>query len=267
MLTQWPEDGPKLIWKAAGAGRGYSSLAIVDGRIYTLGDGLSTAEDADEYITCFDQATGKQLWKTKAGPAWNDGKPTWQSSRSTPTIDGDRLYVLTPFGVLICCDINGKEQWRKDLAQEFGGQKADSWGYSESVLIDGDKLVCTPGGPKNTMVALNKKTGELLWTTPRPEDRGAGHASIVITTVGGTRVYVQSTGSGAMGVRADDGKLLWTFDIDKTTAVIPTPVVRDDLVFFVAGYGRGGGAAEASAEQQWRRGDGSCLPAQERTEQ
>lgn len=240
LLTQWPEDGPKLIWKAAGAGRGYSSLAIVDGRIYTLGDGLSTAEDADEYITCFDQATGKQLWKTKAGPAWNDGKPTWQSSRSTPTIDGDRLYVLTPFGVLICCDINGKEQWRKDLAQEFGGQKADSWGYSESVLIDGDKLVCTPGGPKNTMVALNKKTGELLWTTPRPEDRGAGHASIVITTVGGTRVYVQSTGSGAMGVRADDGKLLWTFDIDKTTAVIPTPVVRDDLVFFVAGYGRGG---------------------------
>jgi outer membrane protein assembly factor BamB len=90
------------------------------------------------------------------------------------------------------------------------------------------------------MVALDKRTGETLWTTARPEDRGAGHASIVITKIGGTRVYVQSTGSGAMGVRAGDGKLLWTFDVDKTTSIIPTPIVRDDLVFFVAGYGRGG---------------------------
>ena len=128
----------------------------------------------------------------------------------------------------------------KDLKKDFDGKKADGWGYSESVLIDGDKLVCTPGGPTNTMVALDKLTGEKRWATSRPEDRGAGHSSIVIANVGGTRVYVQSTGSGAMGVRANDGKLLWTFDIDKTTAVIPTPIVRDDLVFFVAGYGRGG---------------------------
>jgi outer membrane protein assembly factor BamB len=240
LLTAWPEGGPKLAWQAAGAGRGYSSLAIAGGRIYTLGDAPSTASDEDEYLVCFDQADGKQLWKTKTGPAWNEGKPTWQSSRSTPTVDGDRVYVLTPHGVLVCCRTDGQELWRKDLAKEFEGKKADGWGYSESVLVDGDKLVCTPGGQTNTMVALDKVTGQTRWTTSRPEDRGAGHASIVVANVGGTRVYVQATGSGAMGVRADDGKLLWTFDIEQTTAVIPTPIVRDDLVFFVAGYGRGG---------------------------
>ena len=108
------------------------------------------------------------------------------------------------------------------------------------MLVDGDKVVCTPGGPEHTMVALDKLTGDTLWTTARAEDRGAGHASIVIAKVGGTRVYVQSTGSGRMGVRADDGKLLWTYDIEQTTAVAPTPIVRGDLVFFAAGYGRGG---------------------------
>ena len=179
--------------------------------------------------------------RPKTGAPWNEGKPTWHSARSTPTVDGDRVYVLTPHGVLVCCDTAGKELWRKDLLKDASAaNKADGWGYSESVTIDGDKLLCTPGGQTNTMVALDKTTGDTLWTTPREGDRGAGHASIVIANVGGTQVYVQSTGSGAMGVRASDGKLLWTYDIDHTTAVIPTPIVRDDLVFFTAGYDRGG---------------------------
>lgn len=240
LLESWPEGGPKLVWQTAGAGRGYSSLAIAGGRIYALGDEPSIADDKDEYLVCFDQAEGKPLWKLKTGPAWNEGKPNWHGSRSTPTVDGDRVYVVTPFGVLVAGRTDGTELWRKDLAQDFGGQKADGWGYSESVLIDADKLLCTPGGPDHTLVALDKATGDTLWTTSRPDDRGAGHASIVVTTIGGTRVYVQSTGSGAMGVRASDGKLLWTFDIEKTTAVIPTPIVEGDLVFFVAGYRRGG---------------------------
>lgn len=240
LLTQWPEGGPKLVWETEGAGRGYASLAIVDGRIYTLGDDLSTADDDDEYLTCFDQATGKQLWKAKTGPAWTEGQSSWQSSRSTPTVDGDRVYVLTPHGDLICCSTEGKALWSKNLKEDFGGKKADSWGYSESVLIDGDHLICTPGGSDSTMVALDKMTGNKVWTASRPEDRGAGHASVVVSKVGGTKVYVTTTGSGAMGVRASDGELLWTYDIDQTTAVIPTPIVRDDLVFFTAGYGRGG---------------------------
>lgn len=240
LLKQWPKDGPKLLWETKGAGRGYSSLAIVGGKIYTIGDNSSIADDKDEYLFCFAEATGKFIWKAKIGPAWNNGNADWQSSRSTPTVDDARLYTLSPHGDLVCFNDDGKEQWRKNMKKDFGGRKGDSWGYSESVLIDGDKLVCTPGGDKTTMAALNKKTGDTIWTAAIPEDKGAGHASIVIADVGNTRVYVQSTASGVIGVRATDGKVLWTYSIDKTTAVIPTPIVHGEYVFFTAGYNRGG---------------------------
>jgi len=241
LLELWPEGGPPLVWQTAGAGRGYASPAIAGDRIFTLGDGLSTAEDADEYLSCFDRTSGKQLWKTKTGAAWTDGQPTWQSSRSTPTVDGDRVYVLSPFGVLLACSVaDGRELFRVDLKNDLGGTKGDSWGYSESVTIDGDTLVCTPGGEKATLAAVDKRTGKLLWSCSVPGDRGAGHSSVVIATVGGKRIYVQTTAGGAFGVDAATGKLLWTYPIDRTTAVIPTPIVRDDLVFFAAGYKRGG---------------------------
>ena len=240
LLKGWPTGGPKLVWEAAGAGRGYASVAIADGKVYTLGDGLSTAQDTDEYLTCFDQTNGKQLWIAKTGEAWADRKPDWGSSRSTPTTDGKNVYLLTPQGMLFCFDTAGKEQWKKNLKSDLGGKKDDGWGYSESVLIDGPNLICTPGGEANTIVSLNKATGEKLWSCSRPGDRGAGHASVVISQIGDTKVYVQTTGSGPMGVRAKDGKLMWKYDIEKTTAVIPTPIVRGDLVFFTAGYDRGG---------------------------
>jgi outer membrane protein assembly factor BamB len=192
-------------------------------------------------LTCFDLEGGKQIWKAKTGPAWNQGKSDWQGSRSTPAIDGDRVYVITPHGILLCCRTNdGQEVWRKDLKEEFGGKKGDGWGYSESPLIDGDKLVCMPGSNKNTMVALNKLTGEKIWGAAREGDSGAGHASIVITQIGNTKVYVSTTASGGLGVRASDGKLMWTYNDPQATAVIPTPIVRDDLVFLVAGYNSGG---------------------------
>jgi len=243
LLSAWPEDGPKLLWTAKGAGRGYSSFSIADGKLFTLGDAPSTADDdKDEYLLCFDVKTGKQLWQKQIGPAWKKkGPDNWQSSRSTPTIDGDHAYVLTAHGALLCCQTsNGDFVWQKDLKKEFGGGKGDGWGYGESVLIDGNNLVCTPGKKDNTMLCLDKATGEKVWGSSRDGDRGAGHASIQISEVGGTKVYVNTTASGAMGVRAKDGELLWTYDIDKTTAVIPSPIISGDLVFFTAGYNRGG---------------------------
>ena len=241
LLEAWPADGPPHVWETLGAGRGYASPAIAGERIFTLGDGLSTADDADEYLSCFDRATGKQLWKTKTGGPWTSGQESWQSSRSTPTVDGELVYVLTPFGQLVACLVaDGREVFRIDLTKQFGGTKGDSWGYSESVTIDGDKLVCTPGGPQATVVALDKISGGLVWACPVPNDPGAGHASIVIAEVGGRRVYVTTTAGGAIGIDAETGKLLWTYPIERTTAVIPTPIVRDDLVFFAAGYKRGG---------------------------
>lgn len=241
LLKSWPAEGPKLLWEGSGAGRGYSSLAIVGNKIYTLGDGLSTQKDADEYLSCYDKTTGKQLWATKTGDALNDKRDAkWGSSRSTPTVDDGLVYVVTPEGLLVCCSASdGKLVWKKHFANDFGGKKADSWGYSESVLVDGNKVICTPGGATSTVVALNKKTGETIWTCKNSDDCGAGHASIVISKLGNQKVYVQSTGSGLMGF-SDSGSLLWTYPVEKTTAIIPTPIVRDDHVFFVAGYNRGG---------------------------
>lgn len=240
LLQEWPSEGPKLQWSAEGAGRGYSSLAVVEDRIYTMGDNLPSADDKDEYLLCFERQGGKLLWKTKTGAPWNSGQESWQSSRSTPTVDGDRVYAVTAHGELICCQTDGKELWRKHLKRDFKGTKGDSWGYSESVLVDGDVVVCTPGGPSTTIAALDKRTGEVKWTCVREGDAGAGHSSIVISEIGGIRIYVQSTASGAMGVRAEDGKLLWSYPIEKTTCVIPSPIIRGDLVFYYAGYNRGG---------------------------
>lgn len=241
LLAEWPKGGPELVWEAKGAGRGYSSVAIADGKLYTQGDHLKTVDNDDTYLICYDLASGKELWKTRLGEAWDKGSKNWQGSRSTPTVDGERVYILTPHGDLFALATDdGKVAWRKNLKDDFGGKKGDGWGYSESVTIDGDKLVCTPGGEKNTMVALDKNTGDLIWSAVREGDRGAGHASIVISEIGGTRVYVNTTASGALGVRAKDGELLWSYPIDKTTAVIPSPIVKGDLVFFTAGYGRGG---------------------------
>jgi outer membrane protein assembly factor BamB len=241
LLTKWPTDGPPLLWHAHGAGRGYASLAIAGDRFFTLGDGPSSESDKDEYAICFDRKTGKLLWSKKTGKPWTAGQPTWRSSRSTPTVDGDKVYFVTPYGQLICFETaDGREFWRKGLKEDFNGRKGDSWGYSESVLIDGDRLICTPGGSKATMVALDKLNGSLIWKAGRPGDRGAGHACIMISEVGATKVYVQTTASGPLGVKADDGKLLWSFPVDQTAAIIPTPIIRGDLAFFSIGYKRGG---------------------------
>jgi outer membrane protein assembly factor BamB len=247
LLKKWPEGGPKLVWETKGAGSGYASVVISKGKVFTLGDAPSTAEDKNEYVLCFDDNTGKQLWKTQVGRPDSHG---YSGARSTPTIDGERLYVITPYGVLLCLETaNGKIEWQKDLTKEFGGGKGDGWGYSESPLIDGDRVICTPGKEKNTMVALDKTNGKTIWTTSRKGDRGAGHASIVISEVGGDRVYVQTTAGGALGVRAKDGKLLWSYPFG-ATAVIPTPIVRGDLVFVAAGYGRGGALLRQVADSE-----------------
>ncbi len=241
LLDSWGANGPELVWTAVGAGRGYASPAVSNGRIYTLGDGPSTAGDAEEYMTCFSAVDGKQLWMQKTGAAWNEGKTSWQGSRSTPTVDGDRVYVITPYGKLVCAKTeNGEVVWSRDFKQDFGGAKKDQWGYSESPLIDGEKLLCTPGGAAATVVALNKNTGELIWKCVRPDDVGAGHSSIVISNVGGRKVYVQNTGGGPMGIAAESGELLWDYDMKPPTAFIPSPVIKNDYVFSVAGYKLGG---------------------------
>ncbi|MDW8222303.1 MAG: PQQ-binding-like beta-propeller repeat protein [Gemmatales bacterium] len=235
LLPQWPKDGPPLLWETKGLGRGYSSVAIDAGRIVTMGDRSDAC-----YVICLDADNGKELWSARVGKTGGN----YPGPRSTPTIDGDYVYALGQFGDLVCLRLaDGREVWRKNFQTDFQGRKGDSWHYSESVLIDGDKLVCTPGGEAAPIVALEKLTGAVLWKAKIPGGVRAGHSSIVIAETG-VRQYIQLTADGVVSVRARDGALLWKWgqeQLGRNTANIPTPIVHGDKVFVTAGYGRGGG--------------------------
>jgi outer membrane protein assembly factor BamB len=238
LLTQWPESGPPLAWKASGLGGGFSSLAISGGRIYTLGD----RQDSQQLVA-MNLADGKILWTAKVGPTWED---EYGGPRGTPTVDGDRVYALGSDGDLVCVQAaTGKEMWRKNLASDFGGRVMSSWKWAESPLVDGDRVIVTPGVPSATLVALDKKTGKEVWRAATPSlgeqgRDGAGYSSVVISNGGGVKQYVQLTGRGLVSVRAQDGKFLWGYNkVANNVANIPTPVIRGDHVFASTGYQTG----------------------------
>lgn len=238
LLTQWPASGPPLAWKASGLGGGFSSLAISGGRIYTLGD-----RQGSQQVVAMSLADGKIAWTAKVGPVWED---EYGGPRGTPTVDGDRVYAIGTEGDLVCLQAaTGKEVWRKNLARDFGGQVMSSWKWAESPLVDGDRLIVTPGAANATLVALDKKTGKEIWraAVPRLGDQGAdgaGYSSVVVSNGGGVKQYVQLTGWGLVSVRAQDGKFLWGYNkVANDVANIATPVVRGDYVFASTGYRTG----------------------------
>ena len=236
LLKKWPEGGPKLAWTFDKAGVGFSSPVIAAGHVYLLGS-EDAAKGANEFLLCLSEKDGKEAWRVPLGTGDGNYDFNWGNGpRSTVTVDGDRVYALGAKGDLLCfASADGKQVWAKNLVKNFGG-KTPNWGYSESVLVDGDTVVCTPGGDKGTMLGLNKTTGELAWRSTDLTD-GAGYSSIVVSEAAGVRHYVQQTMSNACGVRPGDGKLLWKrADIAYAIAVIPTPIVYKDSVFVTSGY-------------------------------
>ena len=231
LLDSWPADGPPLVWKSSGLGEGYSSVAVADGRIYTLGD-LGDAT----YAIAMSEKDGKQLWKTKFSDPGGHNK--YKGSRSTPTVAGGHVYVLSQHGDLACLTTGGDLKWSRNLDREFGGKMMSGWKYSESPLVDGDKVVCTPGGSQGTVLALNKNTGQKIWQTKDWTD-SAGYSSIVIATIHGVRQYVQLTGDSVAGIDPANGNVLWRADRPGKTAVITTPIVDDNFVFVTSAYGVG----------------------------
>lgn len=227
LLKEWPKGGPPLVWKAKGLGAGYSSPSVVGDRIYTVG-----TRNKDEYALALRASDGKALWETKIGSMAKGGPAgaAYPGPRASPTVDGDRIYVLGSSGDLACLDTNGKVVWRKHLVNDLGG-KPGIWDYSESPLIDGDVLICTPGGAKSSLAALNKSTGDVIWISEVPDGGEAAYASAVIANAGGTKQYVQFLRNGVAGVSAKDGKFLWLFGRDVGSTNCSTPIVRDDLVF------------------------------------
>ncbi len=243
LLSSWPEEGPASAWNTDGLGGGYASLVVADGRVFTIGNHAS-----DLFAYALDEKDGQLLWKQKVGT-------TGRHPISTPTVDQQRLYVMDPDGQLICLKVtDGSILWQRDLAADFTGRLQSGRGYGESPLIDGDQLVCTPGGAEAMIVSLDKRTGTTRWKTGIPGlgmagGDGASFSSIQVSRGGGVRQYVQLIGRGLVGVAADDGRFLWGYnDIANPTANIPTPIVRDDMVFSANGYNAGSVLLKLSAD-------------------
>ncbi len=243
LLQEWPEGGPPLAFKASGLGGGYSSVAVSGERIYTMGD-LGDGQ----YVIALSRADGQQLWKTRVGDTHRD---QYLGPRSTPTVDGDRIYALSTGGDLVClAAATGEEVWGRSLPGEFGGRMMKAkgtydWKFAESPLVDGERVIVTPGAPEAALVALDKASGEEIWRAAMPElgeagADGAGYSSVVVSEAGGVRQYVQLVGRGVIGVEAATGRFLWGYNrVANGIANIATPLVQGDLVFASTGYGTG----------------------------
>jgi outer membrane protein assembly factor BamB len=239
LLKEWPKDGPKLVWQVKDLGAGYSTPSVVGDQVFVLSnEGLE-----NESVQARSVKDGKQLWAVRLGKVGEPKQqPAYPAARSTPTIDGDLLYAIGSDGDLVClAKADGKERWRKSLRTDFGGQPG-RWAYSESPLIDGDVLVCTPGGKDATIVALNKKNGEVIWKSAVPNADAAAYASATIVNAAGTKQYVQFLPKSLVGVDAKSGKFLWAYGktAEKSAANIPTPVSSGDFVYSATGQGGAG---------------------------
>lgn len=232
LLKSWPNAGPKLLWTCNVAGVGYSGPAIVGQRLYTMG-----ADKDREWVIALDVSSGKRLWSTEVGEVFQNDRGG--GPRGTPTVDGDLLYAISGQGDLVCVNVNGGQRvWLKRLRRDLNGRQMSGWGYSESPLVDGDQVVCTPGGAQGAVAAFNKKTGQLLWRTTKLTDPAA-YCSPVVTELGGVRQFVVLTGSSVSGIAAKDGRLLWRFPRMGRTAVATTPLCHENYVYLTSGYGVG----------------------------
>jgi outer membrane protein assembly factor BamB len=247
LLKTWPKDGPKLAWTYKNAGAGYSCPAVVGDRLYTMG-----ARDGDEYLFCLDVRNPKEikeLWAVKIGPTFTFKANIWgDGPRATPTVDDGLVYGLGGQGELVCVDANdGALKWRKSMPKELNGQvnpigggpENFGWGYTWSPLVDGDKLICTPGGPDGTVAALDKKTGNVLWRSKELKEQCA-YASPILAEVGGIRHYVIQTYKGPYGV-STSGAVLWHYERPYKDVLIPTPLFHDGYVYVTSGHGSGPG--------------------------
>ena len=232
LLKTWPAAGPPIVWSVATLGAGYGSIATKRDRIFVQG-----AKDRQSIIYALNRADGKGIWSKALGPAeTNDRGP---GPRGTPTLDDDRVYVLTERGMLACLRAeDGTSVWQRNILSDFSGRQI-SWLISESPLVDGNNVIVTPGGPRAGIVALDKMTGKTVWTSQQLSDE-AGYASPIAGDVQGVRVVMTLTSNAGVGVRATDGRLMWRFEpVANNTANVATPIFHDNKVFYSSNYGTG----------------------------
>ena len=241
LLKQWPAEGPPLVWKAVGAGRGYSSFSVASGKLYTLG-----LRGDREFVIAFDIANGKEAWATAHGGKFENDRG--DGPRGTPTVDGDRVYALGGNGDLSALDARtGKIVWSKNVLKEFGGSNIQ-WGISESPLVMGNKVLVNAGGRNASIVALNKDNGNVMWKSQSDE---AGYSSAIPLQINGGTQVVFFTAARALGLDVNDGRLLWEYARpSNNVANVATPIARGNRIFISSDYGTGGGVVEIKEDNK-----------------
>ncbi len=249
LLQSWPKEGPKLLWTYTNCGVGYSGVAVVGDRLYTMG-----GRGEKEYLIELDCKTVKngsvsEGWALEVGPLFTFESNQWSAGPSaSPTVDGDLIFAVGGNGDLVCANAYGKKMWQKNLPRDLeaqvnpigGGPKNLGWGFTASPLVDGDNLICIVGGPKGTVAALDKKTGKEVWRSTDLKDQAA-YTSPILAEFDGVRQYVVLTNQGLAGIAAKDGKVLWSYRRMPAygTEVVNSPVVHGSFVFATVGSGQG----------------------------
>jgi outer membrane protein assembly factor BamB len=251
LLKEWPEGGPPKLWTYSQCGRGFSGVAIADGMIFTAGD-----FGPDEMLIALDM-DGGLLWKSPNGDAWRRSSP---GSRATPTYSDGAVYHMNPTGRLAAYKANsGKPLWTVDLKERFDARYG-IWALAEHVIVDGNKVLCMPGGPKGRVVALNKRTGETLWANTQIEHYAA-YCSGVVVTHAGVRQLITLTQRSVVGVNVETGALVWSAPfVPRSPQNALTPVFHEGYVFVACGHASGGtllkiDPASRSASTVWHRED------------
>jgi outer membrane protein assembly factor BamB len=233
LLKDWPTGGPPLAWQKTGLGKGYSTLSVAGGFIYTIGD-----RDDASFVVALKEPDGSPAWTAQLGEPGSVGWGNFDGPRVSPTVADKFLFAVGQHGEFGCFDAaSGTEKWRKDYRKDFGGQLPE-WGYSEAPLVDGDKVVITPGGTEGSIVALAKDTGAVVWRSKEFTDK-PHYSSLIAADIGGVHQYIQLTSQNLVGVAAADGKVLWRAARRGQTAVIPTPVYASGFAYVTSGYGAG----------------------------
>lgn len=240
LLKEWPASGPAVVWTAAGLGSGYGSMAVAGDRVF-----VQSARGRNSVVIALNRADGKEVWsKTLGASATDDRGP---GPRGTPTVDGDRLYVLSENGDLSCLKTDGTAVWQRNILRDFRGRQLQ-WLISESPLVDGPHVIVSPGGPGAGVVKLDKMTGQTVWAAKELSDQ-AGYSSLIAADVQGVRVYLTFTSEAGVGVRASDGKVMFQYQkAANYVANVATPIFSNNKVFFASAYGTGGGLLELTAQ-------------------
>jgi outer membrane protein assembly factor BamB len=232
LLQSWPEGGPKRVWRADDLGESFGGVSVAGGRIYLLGD-------LDEcYLFALNEKDGKLDWKTKVGPGHKHPNKQWQGPRTTPTVDGDRVYALSEVGDLLCVEAaSGKEVWRKSMEKDLEGS-APPWFYRDSPVIDGKQVVVKPGGKLGALAGLDKATGAVLWRSGEFIEKSVEHTSLLPVMIEGVKQYIVFTMQNVVGI-GTDGKVLWRMPRVGDVAICTTPLYKDGIVLVGSSYNTG----------------------------